>query len=68
MGANHSDFAWFLCCLIELASFLALVVSARCVLSCTIGMQVKAVSIEEDEIGGADTDEKTNASWILQNI
>ena len=33
-----------------------------------IGMQVKAVSVEEDEIGGADSDEKTNANWILQNI
>ena len=31
-------------------------------------LQVKAVSIEEDENGGADTDEKTNAGWILQNI
>jgi len=30
--------------------------------------EVKAVSIEEDENGGADSDEKTNASWILQNI
>ena len=31
-------------------------------------MQVKAVSVEEDENGGADTDDKTNASWILQHI
>lgn len=30
--------------------------------------EVKAVSVEEDENGGADSDEKTNASWILQNI
>jgi len=30
--------------------------------------EVKAVSIEEDDIGGADSDEKTNADWILQNI
>jgi len=31
-------------------------------------VQVKAVSVEEDEAGGADSDEKTNANWILQNI
>ena len=31
-------------------------------------VQVKAVSVEEDENGGADSDEKTNANWILQNI
>lgn len=29
---------------------------------------MKAVSVEEDDIGGADSDEKTNADWILQNI
>ena len=31
-------------------------------------VKVKAVSVEEDENGGADTDDKTNANWILQNI
>lgn len=31
-------------------------------------VQVKAMSVEEDENGGADSDEKTNAKWILQNI
>ena len=35
---------------------------------CSAFVQVKAVSVEEDEIGGADSDEKTNANWILQNI
>ncbi|KAL0045153.1 hypothetical protein WJX82_010227 [Trebouxia sp. C0006] len=30
--------------------------------------EVKAMSVEEDENGGADSDEKTNANWILQNI
>lgn len=33
-----------------------------------VDVQVKAVSVEEDEVGGADSDEKTNASWILEHI
>ena len=40
----------------------------RMILFDSHGVQVKAVSVEEDENGGADSDEKTNANWILQNI
>lgn len=39
-----------------------------CDTTCCCYVQVKAVSVEEDDNGGADTDDKTNADWILQNI